>query len=131
VTSEPTAVSILTVSFVVLLTTALLGGVLAALHLRETMAPPSWSLGALHGLIGMSGLITLLIALRGPPRGEAMGVGGFGRAAAVLLALALLAGVAILVARLRDRQVPGLAVGLHATIAVSGLVILAAYVLIG
>ena len=28
----------------------------------------------------------LLLALRGPPRGEAMGVGPFGRIAAVLLA---------------------------------------------
>jgi hypothetical protein len=123
-------VSVLTVSFGLLLAAALLGTVLAALHLRETMAPPSWSLGALHGLIGILGLITLLIALRGPPRGLAIGVDGFGRTAAVLLALTLLAAVAILVARLRDRRVPGLLIGLHATTAVSGLVILAAYVLI-
>ena len=65
----------LLLSFVLLLIAALLGTALAALHLRAGNAsPPRWPLGALHGLLGAAGLVTLLLALRGPPRGEAMGV---------------------------------------------------------
>jgi hypothetical protein len=119
-------------AFVLLLIAAMLGTVLAALHLRTLPSrPPGPALGALHGLLGLAGLGVLLLALRGPPRGEALGVGNFGRIAAVLLAAALLAGVGVLVARLRYRRVPGLVIGVHATIAVSGVVILAAYTLIG
>lgn len=122
----------LLLSFVLLLVTALLGGALAALHLRAGNArPPRWWFGALHGLVGVIGLGALLLALRGPPRGEAMGVGAFGRIAAFLLATALLTGVAVLAARLRYRRVPGLVIGIHATIAVSGVVVLAAYTLVG
>jgi hypothetical protein len=122
----------LLLSSALLLIAALFGTALAALHLRAGNAsPPRWPLGALHGLLGTVGLGTLLLALRGPPRGEAMGVGAFGRIAAVLLAVALLAGLAVLTARLRYRRVPGLVIGIHATIAISGIVILAAYTLVG
>jgi hypothetical protein len=123
----------LLLSFGVLVLTALLGGVLAALHLQVAAAhsQPSWPLRALHGLLGASGLVTLLVVLRGPPRGEAMGIGSFGLVAAALLALALLTGLAMQVARLFHWRTPHLAIGIHATIAVSGVVILAAYVLIG
>ncbi len=122
----------LLLSFVLLLIAALLGTALAALHLRAGHTrPPRWPFGALHGLLGTVGIGGLLLALRGPPRGEAMGVGAFGRIAAVLLAVAMLAGLAVLIARLRCRRVPGLVIGIHATIAVSGVVILAAYTLVG
>jgi hypothetical protein len=137
-------------SFGLLAVAVLLGGVLAVLHLRATAggvppaggglstAPsatpppggPGWQLGALHGLIGATGLVLLLLALGGPPRGVSLGVGAFGLVAAVLLALALLVGLAVLVAfRLRRR--PGALIALHATLAVSGFVILAAYVFLG
>ncbi len=87
----------LLLSFSVLVAAALLGSCLAALHLPTGKAMlPGWPLGLLHGLLGAAGLVMLLLALRGPPRGEAMGVGPFGRIAAVLLAMALLAGLAIL-----------------------------------
>jgi hypothetical protein len=122
----------LVLSFVLLLIAALLGTALAALHLRAgNHRPPRWLLGALHGSLGIVGLGVLLLALHGPPHGEAMGVGAFGRIAAVLLAVALLVGLAVLAARLRYRRVPGLVIGIHATIAVSGVVILAAYTLVG
>jgi hypothetical protein len=55
----------------------------------------------------------------------------FGCVATLLLALALLAGLAIVLTRLRRRRVPGLLIGIHAMIAVSGVVILAAYALVG
>jgi phosphatidylglycerophosphate synthase len=119
----------LALSFGLLLITALFGGALAALHQRQK--PPAWQFGAMHGGLGAIGLVALLLALRGPPRGVAMGVGAFGQIATVLLAMALIAGFAIMIARLRDRRVPGLVIGIHATIAISGVVILAAYTLVG
>jgi hypothetical protein len=122
----------LLLSFVLLLITASLGTALAALHLRGGKpCLPCKPLGALHGLLAVAGIAALLLALRGPPRGEAMGVGAFGRISAVLLAIAVLAGLAVLIARLRYRRAPRLVIGIHATIAVSGVVILAAYTLVG
>ncbi len=118
-------------AFAVLVIAAVLGGVLAVPHLRGGTAAPGWGGGVLHGATGCNGFVALLVALAGPPRGEAMGVGGFGRVAAVLLALALLAGLGIVLARLRRRRVPGLLIGIHAMVAVSGVVILAAYTLLG
>jgi hypothetical protein len=112
----------LLLSFFLLLIAGLFGGVLAALHLRSGAVPPKAAFGILHGLLGAVGFATLLLALRGPPRGAAMGVGSFGGIAAALLVLALLAGLVI-----RRRRSPGLLIGTHATIAISGIVILAAY----
>ena len=60
-----------------------------------------------------------------------MGVGSFGNIAAVLLAVALLVGLIMLAVRSHARQVSGLIIGIHATIAISGIVILAAYTLMG
>ena len=121
----------LLLAFALLLSAAVLGGVLAALHLRTERRPPGPVFGALHGLVGIAGFIVLLLALRGPPRGEALGVGQFGRISAALLAMALVVAIPIVVVRLRRRDIPGLVIGAHATIAVSGIVVLAAYTLVG
>ena len=51
--------------------------------------------------------------------------------AAVLLLLAALLGIASVTLHLGRRRLPGLWVGLHASIAIAGTVILAAYVLVG
>ncbi|MBV8537505.1 MAG: hypothetical protein JO128_18035 [Alphaproteobacteria bacterium] len=106
----------------------LLGTVLAVLHLLpQRPAIPSW-LSALHGLLATAGFVVLVLALRGPARGAASGAGSFGLIAAGLAAAALIAGVAILAARLRKKPFTGFLVGGHATLAVSAFVILAAYV---
>jgi hypothetical protein len=112
----------LLLSFCLLLIAGLFGGVLAALHLRTEAVPPKPAFGVLHGLLGAVGFAALLLALRGPPRGEAMGVGSFGGIAAALLVSALLAGLVI-----RRRRMRGVLIGIHATFAISGIVILAAY----
>jgi hypothetical protein len=117
----------LTLAFVLLLSTALLGGVLAARHPRTEYAPPGPVFGALHGLVGIAGFTALLLSLRGPPRGETMGVGQFGRFSAALLAAALVVAIPIAVMRLRRRDISSVVIAAHATIAVSGVVILAAY----
>jgi hypothetical protein len=109
---------------------ACLGLVLAVWHLQsETGRLPPFALGLLHALVAVGGFALLLLGLGGPARGAAMGVAGFGRMAAVFLILTLLTGLLPLSARLRRRrmQLPALVLGLHATLAIFGVVILAAY----
>ena len=121
----------LSLSFALLLTAALLGSALAALHLRTERAPPKALFGAVHGVLGVAGFVALLLSLGGSPRGVAMGVSQFGRAAAALFAMALLVATPIVMARRRGSRIPGIVIGAHAAIAVSGVVILAAYTLLG
>jgi hypothetical protein len=120
----------LSLSFALLLTAALLGSVLAALHLRTERVPPGAMFGALHGVLGVAGFVALLLSLGGPPRGAAMGIAPFGRAAAALFAMALLVAVPIVMVRRRGWRIPGVVIGAHAAIAISGVVILAAYTLL-
>jgi hypothetical protein len=112
----------LLLSLCLLLAAGTIGGVLA-IRWRPAF-------GLLHGLIGAAALAALVLTLSGPPRGVAMGVGSFGRIAAWLLAAALLAGLGIVALRLRTRRVPAFVIGVHATIAISGIVMLAAYTLV-
>jgi hypothetical protein len=119
-------------AFAILGAALLLGSVLAVLHLREPgAARPPRRFGALHGLLGIAGFLALLLALRGPARGLETGTASFGLIAAALVGLALLAGGGILATRLLRRRLPGALLGIHATLAVGGVVILAAYVLVG
>jgi len=109
---------------------ALLGAGLAVRYLQsEGRQLPRLPFAALHAALATAGLAALLLALTAPPRGAAMGVAGFGRVAAGFLVLALLSGLLPLSARLRRKRLklPNLVIGLHATLAVSGVVILAAY----
>lgn len=119
-------------AFWVLGATALVGSVLALLHLRTVKAPNApWPLKALHGLLGVAGLCMLALALRGPPQGVEQGTGSFGIIAASLLALAALIGVGMLTVNILKQRIPELMIGVHATIAVTGIVILMAYVFSG
>jgi hypothetical protein len=119
-------------AFVILGTTVLLGSVLAVLHLRtDGAAAPPWKLAALHGLLAIAGLSCLVLALRGPPRGLDQGTASFGIIAAALIALAALFGAGFLATHLLKRRLVGILIGVHATLAVGGFVILAVYVLAG
>ena len=119
----------LNAAFIVLAAAVLLGSVLATLHLREGAAPPPWPFGALHGVIGIGGLALLAFAVRAPQRGLDEGTGSFGTIAAALLLLAALTAAGLLRARLRQTRLSGALIGAHATLAVSGFVILLVYVL--
>jgi hypothetical protein len=126
----------LTAAFTLLTLAVALGAVLAVLHLRtnRTTAPPllpQWPLGALHGLLALTGLACLALALRGPPRGVQQGTASFGLIAAVLFVLAALLGARLLAARIFEKPIGGGTIAIHATLAVSGFVILAAYVFAG
>jgi hypothetical protein len=122
----------LVAAFVILTAVVLLGAGLAGLHLRtEGRAVAPWSLAALHGLLAIGGLSCLALALRGPPRGLDQGTASFGIISVTLITLAALVGVGLLAAHVFKRRVPGIMIGIHATLAVSGFVVLAAYVFVG
>ena len=110
----------------------LTGGVLLGLVLiiLSQVAQPGrspWWPGALHGLLGAVALVLLVAGLRGPPRGVLQGAGSFGLIAAWLVGAALCLGALLGAARLRRRPPSMLVIGVHATLGVAGLVMLAAY----
>lgn len=117
----------LVLSAILLGVTALLGMGLLALH--QWVRPVGWMRlpGAVHGLSGLAGFAVLLSALGGPPRGAQSGAGAFGGIAAALFAGTLAFAVATFVARRRGSGLAPLVLGLHATLAVAGLTMLAAY----
>jgi len=123
----------LTAAFVIFAVAVALGTVLAVLHLQtnKTAALPPWPLGALHGVLALIGLGCLALALRGPPRGVQQGTASFGMIAAVLFVLAALLGGRLLAARIFGKPIGGGTIAVHATLAVTGFVILAAYVFVG
>jgi hypothetical protein len=122
----------LTAAFVILTIAVALGSTLAVLHLKtDRTATPPWPLGALHGILALGGLGCLAFALRGPPRGAQQGTASFGIIAAVLFVLAALLGARLLAARIYRKRIGGGTIAIHATLAVSGFVILAAYVFVG
>jgi len=106
-----------------------LGAALAIIYLRrEDGAGLPWPLGALHGALGIGGLCCLALTLGGPPQGADQGTSSFGAISTALISLAAIVGFAAF-AHFVKRRRAGLLVGLHATLAISGFVILAAYLL--
>ena len=104
------------------------GTVLALWHLRATDARqrPPRSAGLLHGVAGAIGLAILLLALRGPARGVAAGVGTFGTVSAFLFAGAALTGIAMLMLRRK-----AVMMAIHAGFAITGYVLLLAWNALG
>lgn len=120
----------LSLAIYVLGLTVLLGASLAFFALRRPGRKPPRILATLHGIAALLGYLLLLWALQGPTRGIATGTQSFGLVAAVLLLVAALLGIASVALHLRRRHLPGLWLGLHASVAIAGYVILAVYVLV-
>ncbi|HTV44371.1 MAG TPA: hypothetical protein VMF05_03560 [Stellaceae bacterium] len=119
-------------SFAILCVAGLCGMALAVVHLRAARPASAQSaLAVLHGVIGAAGLAILLVDLDHMPRQHAMGTTGFGRTSAVLLALALLLGLTIAAVRWRRRRPNGALIGVHAGLAIAGLVVLSALLALG
>ncbi len=97
---------------------------LALLYLRGRPVP---IVALVHGLIGASGLGLLVLTLQGPRRGDAMGVGSFGAAAAVLFATALVFGVAIPLLHRWAPRLAGVVIACHAGLAVTAFVLFLAW----
>jgi len=111
--------------------TVLLGAALMLSGLRHPGRPPSRLLVALHGHAALFGYGVLLVAVENSARGAATGTQSFGTAAAILLLIAAGLGFASLALHWRRRRLPGFWAGAHATIAITGYVILAVYLLAG
>ena len=112
----------------VIAATALTGISLYALYPLIKPSGRVWWPGALHGLAGLLGFALLLAALRSEPvLGQSTGASSFGPSAAVLIGAGALLGLAAFTARWRGRAPGGLVLGIHATLAVAGLTMLAAY----
>ena len=90
---------------------------------------PAW-FAAVHGLLELGGWVVLLVALRGPTRGARTGTEPFGTIAAILLGVAAMVGIALFASRARRRGGRGGLIGVHASFAVCGFVILAVYALL-
>lgn len=120
----------LSAAFIVLGLAVLLGAGLALHHLvGKGGKPPPLMVAVAHGLVALAGIVGLAFALRGPPRGAATGTASFGTTALALLVVAALLGGTIFVMHLRRRRLSEALLGIHAAIAISGFLILAAYVL--
>jgi hypothetical protein len=120
------------IAFIVVAIAVLLGFALGVMHLQsEGRRAPPWLLAVTHGLFGIGGFGCLVLALRGPTRELDEAIGSFGVIATALIALTALLGVSFFVTRLLKRRPAGILIGIHATLAVSGFVILAAYVFAG
>jgi hypothetical protein len=121
------AINALTVANVLLTIAVVAGCILAMLHLADGTRRLPLVAGLAHGLIGIGGFVALLLALRGPPRGAAEGAGAFGALAAGLFLIAILAGLVILF----RRRMAGVALAVHAGVAISGFALFVAWSALG
>ncbi len=121
----------LRLSLILLGIAMLFGFWLATLHLREGDKAPPLAVRAAHGVLGAAGLAALLLTMGQPARGVNAGVGTFRLDAAVLLGAALALGLGILAMFRVAPKSAGAVIALHATIAMFGIAILAAYASFG
>ena len=121
----------LVAAFTILSVVIVMGSVLAVLHWQEGRVAAPWPLAPLHGLLAIGGLACLVLALLWSPRGLDQGNASFGVGAAALLALVALLGLCFVATKFIKGGHAGILIGIHATLAVSGFVVLAAYVFVG
>jgi hypothetical protein len=120
----------LTYSFLLLLAAVVLGAVLGIVQLRGTGPRIPWPAGALHALLGACGTVLAVLAPAQAAAAQA-GTGGFRGIGVALLCLALAVGLVILRGRILGRRLGSTLVGVHALLAVSGVVVLGAYLAVG
>jgi hypothetical protein len=111
-----------------LLSLAVLIGVAIGIRFLGDRRLPSRAIGAVHGLLGASGLSALILSLAsGAGTGDRYGTASFGPAAAILAALAALAGAGIALLGRRTPRSIGFLIGVHASLAITAYVLLLAY----
>ncbi len=104
----------------------LLGGFLALRAMRRGAAP-KLAPALLHGALAVAGLAALILALAGPVRGSESGTSSFGLIAALILVGGAVPGLLLFVQHLRGQKLGGGLLGLHASLAITGFVILLTY----
>lgn len=119
-------------AFALLAAAAMVGTALAIVHARGAGKILGHAVPTIHALIGTAGLAVLITALRRPPSAHAlrMGTAGFGTAGAVFVALAFLLGLAMASRAWRRKPPGGAMIGIHATLAVAGVTLILAVVLL-
>ena len=120
----------LTAALIALTIAVLFGSWLAVMHFDGR--PPErvpWAIALVHATLALGGFALLAVALNGPARGADQGTAEFGSAAAVLSARAIAIGRGIFPRFRVGKKGANALVGVHATLAVTAIVILAAYVL--
>ena len=111
-----------------LLSLAVLIGLAIGIRFLGDRRLPSRAIGAVHGLLGVSGLCVLIFALvSGASMGDRYGTASFGPTAAILAALAALAGGGIALLGRRTARGIGFLIVVHAGFAVTAYVLLLAY----
>ena len=115
------------ITMALLLLAAGSGSMLAWRHVARRGGASLTIFGAIHASLGIGGLIGLVLALQGPPRGVAMGAGMFGTIAAYLIAPALFVGLIVPFMR----RGKGLMIAVHAGVAITGIVIFLAWAALG
>jgi hypothetical protein len=111
-----------------LLSAALVIGVVIGLRFASGRRLPSRAIGAVHGLLGVSGLAVLIFAfVNGVAASDKYGAASFGPASAALGVLAVLAGAGIAVLGRSSTRGIGLLIAIHASLAVTAYVLLLAF----
>jgi hypothetical protein len=119
-----------TLSLVIFAIAALGGVALAVLHFRaEGREHPPTALALLHGVVAVVAVLLLLIGIGATANGFAAGFSSLAIIALLLFALAALGGAYMFFGRhLRGEPLPTPVVVIHALVAVTGFVVLLAYV---
>jgi hypothetical protein len=110
---------------IVVLTVAVgLGIYVGILYLRRVRKPV---LIGLHLLLGVAGIEAMVMMLRGAPDGAVAPAGSFGIAAAVLLATAMVSGLAAPLLAKHSRQGGNAVLATHAAVGVLGFLLVLAW----
>ncbi|MDB5104336.1 MAG: hypothetical protein JWP91_2025 [Fibrobacteres bacterium] len=99
------------------------GLLLASMHFRGKDRP--WILSILHGLLAASGLVILLVAVK------AGGTPEHAKLALILFIVAALGGFLLFAFHLQKKKLPSAVVVIHAGVAVSAFLLLAASLYLG
>jgi hypothetical protein len=106
-------------ALVLLGASAALGVWLGLQYLRRVRAKPA--LIAVHLMLGGAGLEAFAVLLRGTPDGDVMPAGWLGNSAGILLAMAMLSGLATpLIAKRRPRRTGSIALAVHVGAGLAG-----------
>lgn len=109
-----------------LLTASLLLGLyLILLYLRGERKP---AIIGFHLLLGMGGLETLVMLLRGTPAGVAEATGQFGVAAAALFGIAMFTGLTGAMIARRSVMSANIVIATHASIGAAGFILFLAWI---
>jgi hypothetical protein len=114
-------------AIVLLSASVLLGLFLGLQYLRRVRSKPT--LIGVHLILGAAGLEATAVLLRGTPDGTVMPAGSLGNAAALLLATAMISGLASpMIGRRSSRAVGTTALAAHAGVAAGGFVLFLAWI---